>query len=186
MVAHGVSGMVRLLSLGVVLVSIWLVYLSRENYNLRQQLTSALASLDVSSTSCVLPPVTSSTATGANLTLTFPRDRPALILSIRRGCDYCNSALNTWPALLRITPGIDGIIYEGTGPYSRLELEASGIAPEVVMKTPLTTSPYSELLRATPTVMLVGKSGCVLGKWTGELSRQQVARISAAIRTLLM
>lgn len=168
------------------ILSAWLLYLARENFSLRTALQSALAGLDASSTACILPEVHANTLTGASLSLKFPRQRPTLILSIQRGCAYCNSALNTWPNLLRSIPTVDGIVYEGGGPYSSFELENSGIHPSSVITSSLTTLPYSELLRPTPTVMLIGRSGRVLGRWTGELSGAQALLIEIRIHTLLM
>jgi|ERR1041385_4554700 hypothetical protein len=162
-----------------------LVHLTHVNLVVRHELTEALDAIAAGKGACVLPPLISETAASTVYTLSFPRERPVLVLASRRDCPYCESSLRHWRGIIDRFTEMDGIIYDPTTSYSLKELDLGGVPAASVLTTRSAPEPYQSLLSKTPVLMLVGRSGRVLAVWTGELSSERVRLIQSSIQNLL-
>ena len=131
------------------------------------------------------PPLVTTTATGTRTQLEFPRQRAVLLLASDRECLYCKSALSAFRELTASYPAIDHWIYDSTASYSGADLTREGVEATRVLVPVSATAPWPELLRKTPSVILVGKTGRVLGLWPGELDGGRLKSVRTSLEALL-
>jgi hypothetical protein len=160
-----------------------LLYVDRKYVSLEQRVDS-LSTTAAAVIAFTLPAFSSDTMAERSVKVDFPRQHPLLILAAQRGCPYCRLALQSWASLRRNRPQLDGFVYDPGGSYPLRNLQQAGVDPATVLTTRIDVSPYDRLFGATPTVMLIERSGRVLAVWIGELSHDRLAQIQAAINRL--
>lgn len=177
---------VRLLPAVASLVLAGIVYYQRnENIRLTTGLSAAVMALESSASACAVPSSTARTAAGSMLSLDFPRQRPLLLLVTDRNCSYCQSALSGWSQTLQRFPLIDGFIFDSHNSYSRADFDKWNLSLGRVLLSLTPIAPYQRIIDTTPTVVLIGRTGFVLGLWTGELSAVHLEELNVRIKTLL-
>lgn len=170
----------------VLVLAALVLHLSRQNRRLVATVTAVTAVSASSASACILPPITALTATNQSFVLEFPRSRPVMILVSDRNCPYCDAAIDQWKGLLKLYPRVEGLLYDRARSYGLPELNRQGVElRNVLVSLPLVT-PYTELLSGTPTFMLVGRKGRVLGVWKGRLSAQTIETIKLTVEALLV
>jgi len=163
------------------------IFEARQASDLRRQLTVALRSVDLSAVACVLPSEYSfRTTLGAFAQIEYPRPHAVLLLAISKDCPFCSSALSQWLVLERKFPELDAFIYDAKRSLSENELYRDGIDPARVLVGNEVSPIFADVLKATPTVVLVARTGRVLGSWRGELTSEEMSTIQSGIKALLM
>jgi hypothetical protein len=171
-------------ALAVLGLSCRVLYLQGENSRMHEAFANVYASTDASFSACVLPQLRGRTASGGALALEFPRQKPLLLLVSNKACPNCTGALEKWGRLVKRLP-VDGLVFDLGRSYSDSELESAGVASENVGVAVDAADPYRTLFAATPSVILVGRTGAVLGVWRGELSARRVAAIESSVAALI-
>ena len=167
----------------LIAVSGMLLYVDRRYVSLGQEVDS-LSTTAAAVSAFIIPAFSSDTMAERAVTVDFPRQHSLLILAAQRSCPYCRLALQSWASLRRSCPQLDGFVYDPGGSYSLRNLQQAGVDPATVLTTRIDVSPYDRLFGATPTVMLIERSGRVLAVWIGELSHDRLTQIQAAINRL--
>jgi len=162
-----------------------LVYVANDNQRLKKSLAIAIDGMSSSTSACVLPELVSATASKTQVDIGFPRAQPLLLLSSRSTCPYCKTALQSWTAFVAKHPELDHFVYDGTHSYTLNELQQHNVDPATVLISRASVAPYNDLLTTTPTVILVGRTGRVLGLWSGELSTERMKVIDQSVSGLL-
>lgn len=172
-------------AVAVVVLSVALFTITKDNAHLRTELSAAIDSIAASKGACILPTAQGRSLTTRPIKLSFPNDQPTLILASRHDCKYCKSVLLYWSKIVGKFPQVRSFVYDPSSSYSVQDLEESKISSETVISNRIGAAPYNELLNSTPTIVLVGTSGRVLAVWAGELSEGRVNTIVSVINHLL-
>lgn len=173
------------LSIATIFLSCALLYVARENRRLGREVEIAVAAAVTGPSACMLPPIRTVTMAHEPFAADFPRDRPIIILATDRNCHYCGAALNRYAELIRKLPPADALVYDGKRSYTLPDIGGAGIRPSNVLIYPLGPGPYNELLGATPTILLISRTGRVLGRWKGELTDSRTEDIRRTATLLL-
>jgi hypothetical protein len=165
-------------------LSFALYRISYKNMRLEEQL-AATEGLTAAAGACSMPPLSSDTAADGQVNIVFPREKPVLVLSANRNCPYCQSALREWVTLLHTFQQVDGFVYDAGASYSNDDLKASGVDSRSVLTSYTYLAPYRDILKKTPTVLLIGRSGRLLAAWNGSLSQRKLRFISSSLQGLM-
>lgn len=163
-----------LLAIGLLTVNI---FLQRQNH----ELSSRIANLEAGEGPLVGSSFSQITGTDLNdaiVTLDFSRQSGrSLFLVVSRSCTYCGRNWKYWLRLLESHPKAEVVVADVAGDVSASYFrEVGSRVPERVLKlNGLTRVEYG--LRITPTTIVLGPNGRVLGVWLGVLNDKRVVAI---------
>lgn len=121
--------------------------------------------------------------TGADLddslvTLDFAQEKSnSLFLVVSQSCEYCDKNWTFWLKLLRQRPDAHVVIADAAGDLSASYFRKVGadMPRQFIRLSPAARAQYG--LRVTPTTVVLGERGRVLGVWLGVLSEKKVSEI---------
>ncbi len=160
-------------------------YVGWQNGRLRRRVLALSAGAAASYSGCVLSGLTAQAADDSRVEVRFPRQRPVLFLAADSGCHYCAEAIPAWVKLATDHPALDNYLVNKRNSYSAADLRSLGLNLKRVLTLQQPGAPYSSLLAATPTTVLAGRDGTVVGVWRGPLNGERIDQIKETVRAIM-
>jgi hypothetical protein len=110
--------------------------------------------------------------------LTFPRERPTVVLALSTGCHFCRDSESFYRQLSTRASGKVDVV----AVFPQALPEAKAYAHDHIPAVMVLSAPLSSIhVMATPTVLLISRNGKVQDAWVGRLSEPREREVLSRI-----